>query len=160
MEFLNQNNPLTSGYSEIELEPADSKQSPFKASQTCYNCSDSMPIEVESNPMYQVVDQHSSTTHVPKETDIYTESCLKLHCSLGTLVVQTADLKVSKHIEFIYNYLIVLNYYSTSNRLETFKTLRIHVKYLAVLVPQWFEQIRNFRNTLKSSLQTTRVPVL
>ena len=40
----------------------------------------------------------------------HTESCLKLHYSLHTLVVRTADLKVSKHIEFIYNYLIVLDY--------------------------------------------------
>ena len=72
MEYLNQNSPLTGGYSEIELEQDDSKHALPSKPPRQVNCSDSMPIEVESNPMYQDVDQHSNTTNVPKETDIYT----------------------------------------------------------------------------------------
>ena len=72
MEYLNQNNPLTDGYSEIELERDDSKHALPSKPPRQVNCSDSIPIEVESSPMYRDVDQHSSTKHVPKETDIYT----------------------------------------------------------------------------------------
>ena len=68
MEYLNQNSPLTGGYSEIELEPADSKHALPSKPPRQVNCSDSMPIEVESNPMYQ----HSSTTNAIKAADIYT----------------------------------------------------------------------------------------
>ena len=67
---------LNGGYSEIELEPADSKHAlPAKPSRQV-NLSDPMSEEMEPSLMYQDVDQHgdpSSTTIMTQETNIYTE---------------------------------------------------------------------------------------
>ena len=68
MDYLNQNNPLTSEYSEIELKPTDSKHAvPAKFSRHV----NPMSEEMESSPMYQDVDQHSGNVKV-QEADIYT----------------------------------------------------------------------------------------
>ena len=71
MEYLNQNNPLTGEYSEIELEPDDSKHAlPLKPSEYV-NLSDPKSEAMQSSRVYQDVDQHPSTTSV-QEADIYT----------------------------------------------------------------------------------------
>ena len=71
VEYLNQNNPLTGEYSEIELEPHDSKHAlPPKPSEYV-NLSDPKSEAMQSSRVYQDVDQHPSTTSV-QEADIYT----------------------------------------------------------------------------------------
>ena len=68
MEYLNQNNPLTGGYSEIELKPTDSKHAvPAKLSRHVNPMSQGM----ESSPMYQDIDQHFGSANA-QEADIYT----------------------------------------------------------------------------------------
>ena len=71
VEYLNQNNPLTGEYSEIEIEPVDSKHVlPAKLSKYV-NLSDPISEVMQSSHVYQDIDQHPSTTDV-QEADIYT----------------------------------------------------------------------------------------
>ena len=66
---------LRGGYSEIKLEPDDSKYTLPAKPPRQVNLSDSMSEEMESSPVYQDVNQHgvpASTTSVPQETDTYT----------------------------------------------------------------------------------------
>ena len=70
--YLNQNNPLTGGYSEIESEQADSNHALPAKPPIHINLLDPMSEETESNPMYQNMDQLPSTTNVPQEMDVYT----------------------------------------------------------------------------------------
>ena len=70
--YLNQNNPLTGGYSEIESEQADGNHALPAKPPIHVNLLDPMSEETESNPMYQNMDQLPSTTNVPQEMDVYT----------------------------------------------------------------------------------------
>ena len=71
LEYLNINNPLTGEYSEIELEPDDSKHVlPAKPS-NYVNLSDPTSEAMQSSSVYHSIDQHPSTTNVP-EAEIYT----------------------------------------------------------------------------------------
>ena len=70
--YLNQNNPLTGGYSEIKSEQADSNHALPAKPLIHVNLLDPMSEETESNPMYQNMDQLPSTTNVPQEMDVYT----------------------------------------------------------------------------------------
>ena len=69
LEYLNQNSTVTCGYSEPELE-----QDHYEHTEPprVVNISEPLSAEMEPNPMYQNVDQHSSTTNAQQETDIYT----------------------------------------------------------------------------------------
>ena len=69
LEYLNQNSTVTCGYSEIELE-----QDHYEHTEPprVVNISEPLSAEMEPNPMYRSVNQHSSTTNVPQESDIYT----------------------------------------------------------------------------------------
>ena len=69
LEYLNQNNTVTCGYSELELE-----QDHYEHTEPprVVNISEPLSAEMETNPKYQNVDQHSSTTKVPQGNDIYT----------------------------------------------------------------------------------------
>ena len=75
VDYLNQNNLLTGEYSEIELEPADSKHTLPSKPPRQVNLSN--PI-MESNPIYQSMDQccdSPSYTNIPQGTasdNIYT----------------------------------------------------------------------------------------
>ena len=69
LEYLNQNSTVISGYSELELEQdhCEHAEPPRDV-----NISEPLSAEMEPNPKYQNVDQHSSTTNAQQETDIYT----------------------------------------------------------------------------------------
>ena len=69
LEYLNQNSTVTCGYGEIELEQDHCEHA--EPPRVVY-ISEPLSAEMEPNPMYQNMDQHSSTTNVPQETDIYT----------------------------------------------------------------------------------------
>ena len=69
LEYLNQNSSVTCGYSEIELEQ---DQCEHTEPPRVVNISEPLSAEMEPNPKYQNVDQHSSTTNAQQETDIYT----------------------------------------------------------------------------------------
>ena len=69
LEYLNQNSTVTCGYSEIELEQNHCEHT---EPPRVVNISEPLSAEMEPNPKYQNVDQHSSTTNVQQETDIYT----------------------------------------------------------------------------------------
>ena len=75
VKYLSQNNPLTIGCSEIELEAADSKHAlPAKPPRQVYH-SDPMSEEKEPNPTYQNTNEHCdlpNTTNVQQENNIYT----------------------------------------------------------------------------------------
>ena len=67
---MNLKSTVTGGYSEIELEQADSKHAlPEKPSRQV-NISDPTSEEIQCNPVYQDIDQHPSTTSV-QIADIY-----------------------------------------------------------------------------------------
>ena len=69
------NSPLTVGYSEIELEPDDSKQALPAKPPRHVTLSDPTPKAKDPNPMYQNMNQHHdtpSTTDVSQGNDIYT----------------------------------------------------------------------------------------
>ena len=69
------NSPLTIGYSEIELEPDNSKQTLPAKPPRHVTPSDQIPKATEPNPMYQNMNQHHdtpSTTDVSQGGDIYT----------------------------------------------------------------------------------------
>ena len=74
-DLVNLNTPLTVGYSEIELEPDDSKQTlPAKPPRNV-TPSDLAPKAKDPNPMYQNMNQHHntpSTTDLSQGIDIYT----------------------------------------------------------------------------------------
>ena len=70
--YLNQNNPLTGRYSEIESQQADSNHALPAKPPIHVNLLDPMSEETESNPMHQNMDQLPSTTNVPLEMDVYT----------------------------------------------------------------------------------------
>ena len=71
IEYLNLNSTVTGGYSEIELEQADTKhalpENPFRH----VNISDPTSEEMQSSAVYQDIDQHPSITKV-LIADIYT----------------------------------------------------------------------------------------
>ena len=69
LEYLNQNSTVISGYSELELEQDHCEHT---EPPRVVNISEPLSAEMEPNPMYQDVDQHSSTTNAQQETDIYT----------------------------------------------------------------------------------------
>ena len=74
-DLVNLNSPLTIGYSEIELEPDDSKQALPAKLPRHVTPSDQIPKATEPNPMYQNMNQHHdtlSTTDVSHGNDIYT----------------------------------------------------------------------------------------
>ena len=76
IEFLSQNNHPDGGYSEIELEPADSKRALTAKPPRQVQLSEHVSEEMESSPVYQDVNQHCdppSATSVPHEMNIYTE---------------------------------------------------------------------------------------
>ena len=69
------NSPLTIGYSEIELEPDDSKQALRAKPPRHAIPSDLAPKATDPNPMYQNMNQHHdtpSTTDLSQGIDIYT----------------------------------------------------------------------------------------
>ena len=70
--YLNQNNPLTGGYSEIKSEQANGNHALPAESPIHVSLLDPMSEETESNLMYQNMDQLPSTTNVPQEMDVYT----------------------------------------------------------------------------------------
>ena len=74
-DLVNLNTPLTVGYSEIELEPDDSKQTlPAKPPRNV-TPSDLTPKSTEPNPIYQNMNQHHDTlspTGISQGNDIYT----------------------------------------------------------------------------------------
>ena len=75
-ENFNQNSTLPAKYSEIELIQDDSKHALPSKPPRYVSLSDPMSHRKESSTMYQGMDQHcdpSCTTHVPQETDIYTD---------------------------------------------------------------------------------------
>ena len=74
IEYLNQNNSLDGGYSEIGLEPDDSKHTLPTKPPRQVNLSDPMSEKLEFSPVYQDIDQHYSTTNLPQERDVYTMS--------------------------------------------------------------------------------------
>ena len=69
LEYLNQNSTVTCGYSELELEQDHCEHT---EPPRVVNISEPLSAEMEPNPMYQSVNQHSSTTNAQQETDIYT----------------------------------------------------------------------------------------
>ena len=70
IEYLNLKSTVTGGYSEIELEPADTKHAlPEKPSRQV-NISDPTSEKIQSSAVYQNIDKHPSTTNV-QEADIY-----------------------------------------------------------------------------------------
>ena len=74
-DLVNLNSPLTVGYSEIELEPDDSKQALPAKPPRHVTSSDPIAITKDPNPMYQNMNQHHdapSTTNVSQGNDIYT----------------------------------------------------------------------------------------
>ena len=74
-DLVNLNSPLTIGYSEIELEPDDSKQALPAKPPRHVTPSDVTPKATDPNPMYQNMNQHRdapSTTDVSQGSDIYT----------------------------------------------------------------------------------------
>ena len=74
-DLVNLNSPLTIGYSEIELQPNDSKQALPAKSPRHVTPSDLTPKATDPNPMYQNMNQHHdalSTTDVSQGSDIYT----------------------------------------------------------------------------------------
>ena len=71
IEYLNLKSTLTGGYSEIELEQADSKHAPPAKPPRHVNLCDHTSEEMQSCTVYQDIDQHPSTTNV-QEADIYT----------------------------------------------------------------------------------------
>ena len=71
VEYLNLKSTVTGGYSEIELEPADSKHALPEKPSRHVNISDPTSEEVQCNPVYQDIDQHPSTTSV-QEAEVYT----------------------------------------------------------------------------------------
>ena len=74
-DLVNLNSPLTIGYSEIELEPDDSKQTLPAKPPRHVTLSDPTPKAKDPNPMYQNMNQHHdtpSTTDVSQGGDIYT----------------------------------------------------------------------------------------
>ena len=75
-ENLNQNSALPGEYSEIELIQDDSKHALPSKPPRYVSLSDPISHKEESSTMYQSMNQHcdpSCTTHVPQETDIYTD---------------------------------------------------------------------------------------
>ena len=71
----NFNSPLNIGYSEIELEPDDSKHALPAKPPRQVSLSHSTSKATDPNPMYQNMNQHHdapSTTDVPQGSDIYT----------------------------------------------------------------------------------------
>ena len=74
-DLVKLNSPLTVGYSEIELEPDDSKQALCAQPPRHVTPSDQIPKATNPNPMYQNMNQHHdtpSTTEVSQGNDIYT----------------------------------------------------------------------------------------
>ena len=70
IEYLNLKSTVTGGYSEIELEQADSKHAlPAKPSRHV-NISDPTSEKIQSSAVYQNIDQHPSNRNV-QEGDIY-----------------------------------------------------------------------------------------
>ena len=67
---MNLKSTVTGGYSEIELEQADSKHALPPKPPRQVNISDPTSEEIQSNPVYQNIDQHPNTTSV-QEADIY-----------------------------------------------------------------------------------------
>ena len=75
VEYLDENNTLTGGYSEIELEQADIEHSLPAKPPRHVSLSDSMSDEKEPNPTNQNRKQHHdlpNTTDIPQGNDIYT----------------------------------------------------------------------------------------
>ena len=74
-DLVNLNSPLTIGYSEIELEPDDSKKAFPVEPPRHVTPSDPIPKATEPNAMYQNLNQHHdslSTTDVSQGSDMYT----------------------------------------------------------------------------------------
>ena len=96
-DLVNLNSPLTVGYSEIELEPDDSKQALPAKPPRHITLSDPTPKATAPNPMYQNMNQHHdalSTTDLSQGKDIYT--------SPDTTSLYTVDRDSSLH-ETVYN---------------------------------------------------------
>ena len=71
VEYLNQNNPLTGEYNEIELEPDDSRHVLPAKSSKYVNLSHPTSEAMQSSRVYHNINQHPGTTNVP-EADVYT----------------------------------------------------------------------------------------
>ena len=83
VEYLNQ----TCSLSEYELLPANSEYAVNAKFPKVVNLSQSMLEELESNPMYESMDQHRgppSTTNVPQGNDIYTVPDTTSSCIVET----------------------------------------------------------------------------
>ena len=75
IEYFSQNSSGAGEYSEIKLEPGDSKHVLPAKPPRQVNLSDPMSEQTKSSLMYKDTDQHcysSSTKSVPQQTDIYT----------------------------------------------------------------------------------------
>ena len=70
VDYLNQNNPLTGEYSEIESEPDDSKHALPARPPRYVNLSDPVTEEMEPSLMYQNIDQHCDPPSITN--DVYT----------------------------------------------------------------------------------------
>ena len=71
IEYLNLKSTVTGGYSEIELEPADTKHALPENPSRHVNISDPTSEEMQSSAVYQDIDQHPSIAKV-LIADIYT----------------------------------------------------------------------------------------
>ena len=67
---MNLKSTVTGGYSEIELEQADTKHALPENPSRHVNISDPTSEKIQSSAVYQNIDQHPSTTNV-QEADIY-----------------------------------------------------------------------------------------
>ena len=82
VEYLNLKSTVTDGYSEIKLEPADSKHTLPAKPPRQVRLSDPMSEETECGSVYQDIEQHSSTTILEQGTHIYTMSDTKSSSSV------------------------------------------------------------------------------
>ena len=71
VEYLNLKSTVIGEYSEIELEQDDSKHALLSNPPRHVNISDPISEEIQCNPVYQDIDQQSSTTSV-QEAEVYT----------------------------------------------------------------------------------------
>ena len=77
VEYVNLKSTVTGEYSEIKLEPADSKHTLPAKPPRQVNLSDPMSEGTECGSVYQDIEQHSSTTILEQGTHIYTMSDTK-----------------------------------------------------------------------------------
>ena len=82
VEYVNLKSTVTGEYSEIKLEPVDSKHTLAAKPSRQVSLSDPMSEETECGSVYQDIEQHSSTTILEQGTHIYTMSDTKSSSSV------------------------------------------------------------------------------